>query len=156
MNTQPMNEVRQPDAAKTPTEPQVDVADIRAIEQLLSNFAWFADRGDGARLSALFLPEGTLTVGGIELHGREEISVDCCRRVVNGRKTRHVWSNLRVDRSETNEISTTAVQMTFEQRDPEKPTQLRVNDLFDCFRRDADGSWRFARRVIKREMALEI
>jgi hypothetical protein len=156
MNTQLMNEVRQPDVAQTLTETHMQIADIQAIERLLSDFAWFADRGDGARLSALFLPEGTLTVGGIDLHGREEIAVDCCRRVVNGRKTRHVWSNLRVESSETNEISTTAIQMTFEQREPEKPTQLRLNDVFDCFRRDADGSWRFARRVIQREMALEI
>jgi hypothetical protein len=46
--------------------------------------------------------------------------------------------------------------MTFEQSAPDIPTQLRVNDLFDEFRRDADKRWRIARRTIKREIALAL
>jgi hypothetical protein len=135
-------------------------ADIDRIRELLSEFAWCADRGDGAGLSALFLPEGVLHAGGQDHVGRERIAQDCARRAaVPGRKTRHVWSNLRVERADAGRISTTAVQLTFEQL--EQPgqagpgsTQLRVNDVFDTFALDSSGRWRFMTRRIERAMGL--
>jgi len=131
--------------------------DQQAIERLLGDFAWHADRGEGVALAALFLPDAVLTVGGNDLRGRDAIAADCHRRFENpGRKTRHIWSNLRLERIEGGTIMTTAIQMTFEQYDPEKPAHLRLNDLFDSFRKDESGAWRFASRLIKREMALSI
>ncbi len=130
-------------------------ADHKAIERLLSDFAWHADRGEGAALADLFLPDAVLTVGGVDLQGRVAIAADCHRRHENPlRKTRHVWSNLRVLHRDDGAVATAAVQLTYEQTGPDLPTQLRVNDLFDTFRRDAAGRWRFARRLIKRELAL--
>jgi uncharacterized protein (TIGR02246 family) len=132
----------------------MDVAIILEVQNLLTGFAWHADRGDGKGLAALFLPDGVLTVGGSDLRGREEIAADCYRRFEAGpRKTRHVWSNLRIEKISKEEVVTAAVQMTFEQTAPERPTQLRLNDIFDTFHRDTDGSLRIARRQIKREMA---
>jgi hypothetical protein len=132
-------------------------ADIERIRELLSDFAWFADRGDGEALSRLFLPEGVLHVGGQDHAGRAQIAQDCMRRAaIPGRKTRHVWSNLRVERAEAGRISTTAVQLTFEQleQSASASTQLRVNDVFDTFCRDLSGHWRFATRRIERAMGI--
>jgi hypothetical protein len=127
------------------------------MQRLLSDFAWHADRGDGAALGALFLPTGALLVGGQELVGPEEIAADCYRRFQNPqRKTRHMWSNLRLDQVDTDAATATAVQLTFEQAALDQPTQLRVNDVFDTFAKDPAGRWRFARRVVQREMALTL
>lgn len=135
----------------------MDVTTMLEVQNLLTQFAWHADRGDGGGLASLFLPDAVLTVGGIDLHGRDQIAADCYRRFENGpRKTRHIWSNLRFEKISQDEVVTAAVQMTFEQTLPERPTQLRLNDIFDTFGRDSDGALRFARRLIKREMAVAI
>ncbi|MDB5407228.1 MAG: ring hydroxylating beta subunit [Rhodospirillales bacterium] len=125
------------------------------IEALLSNFTWHADRGDGAALAALFLPDAVLTVGGVALLGRDAIAADCNKRSENpARKTRHIWSNLRFGQAGDDTITTTIVQQTFEHNGADQPTQLRLNDVTDTFRRNEAGAWRFASRLIKREMAL--
>jgi uncharacterized protein (TIGR02246 family) len=139
-------------------EPVVTYSERAAIEQLLGDFAWHADRGEGVLLAGLFMPDGVLVVGGQELHGRERIAADCHRRGIGAtRKTRHVWSNLRIARREADTLETTAIQLTIEQSDPSLPdAQVRVNDLFDTLRQDPQGAWRFVRRIISREMALRI
>ena len=135
----------------------MNAAIVLEVQNLLTGFAWHADRGDGKGLASLFLPDAVLTVSGVEIHGSDEIGADCYRRFQKGpRKTRHVWSNLRIEKISNEEVVTVAVQMTFEQTTPELPTQLRLNDVFDTFRRDNDGALRFARRTIKREMAAAI
>ena len=130
--------------------------DIARIERLLSDFAWHADRGDGASLAQLFVPDAVLVVGGVRLAGRAEIAGDCRRRALaSGRKTRHVWSNLRLDPESDGTVSATAVQLTFEQA-ASVGTQMRINDLTDRYQRDAAGTWRFLSRIIERQMALEL
>lgn len=125
------------------------------IERLLSDFAWYADRGCGAEMAALFLPDGVLRVGGQDLAGRDAIASDCYRRAEDAaRKTRHVWSNLRIESQANGCVHGTAIQLTFEMRGPDAPAHLRVNDVIDEFRRDAEGNWRFARRAIERQAAL--
>jgi uncharacterized protein (TIGR02246 family) len=130
--------------------------DLSRIERLLSDFAWYADRGDGASLAQLFVPDAVLVVGGVRLAGRAQIAEDCRRRALApGRKTRHVWSNLRLDPETDGTVSATAVQLTFEQTDS-VGTKMRINDLTDRYQRDAAGAWRFASRIIERQMALEL
>jgi hypothetical protein len=139
------------------TAVMVPPADLERIRELLTSFAWFADRGDGDGLSRLFLPEAVLHVGGQDHVGREQIAQDCRRRAaVPGRKVRHVWSNLRIERAAADRISTTAVQLTFEQFEQQEgaPTHLRVNDMLDTFARDPSGQWHFAGRRIERALAL--
>ena len=134
-------------------------AERTAVERLLSDFAWHADRGEGELLAQLFLPDGMLVVGGQELAGRERIADDCHRRNSgSARKTRHVWSNLRIIRRPgAHDLETTAIQLTIEQTDSAaQEAQVRVNDLFDTLRQDGHGTWRFARRIISREMALRL
>jgi uncharacterized protein (TIGR02246 family) len=139
-------------------ETAVTYAERAAVEQLLSDFAWHADRGEGVPLAGLFLADGILVVGGQELHGRTQIADDCHRRGIGTqRKTRHVWSNLRVARADADTLTTTAIQLTIEQTDPSQPhAQMRVNDLFDTLRKNSQGAWRFVRRIISREMTLQL
>lgn len=130
--------------------------DQAGIERLLSDFAWYADRGDGASLARLFVPEAVLVVNGLRLVGHADIAQDCQRRALDPRrKTRHVWSNLRLDPQADGTVSATAVQLTFEQTDS-AATKMRVNDLTDRYQRDAAGAWRFMSRIIERQMALEL
>jgi ketosteroid isomerase-like protein len=132
-------------------------SDRLMIERLLSDFAWFADRGDGTSMSQLFIPDGVLLVSGNELKGRVQIAEDCIRRALDpNRVTRHVWSNLRIDRMDGDTAASFAIQLTFEQTGAGKPTQLRVNDLVDEFQKDPSGSWKIARRVIDRKLAVTI
>lgn len=126
-----------------------------AIERLLSDFAWNADRGDGEALSQLFVENGVLSLSGIDYTGRMEIADTVARRAqIQGRHTRHMWSNLRIVSSDTQESVTTAIQITFERNSVEGTAQVRVNDLVDIFQRDMNGMWLFRRRTIQREMAL--
>jgi ketosteroid isomerase-like protein len=127
------------------------------IERLLTDFAWFADRGDGESLSRLFTTDAALFVSGLELKGREQISADCHRRASNpDRRTRHIWSNLRIDQIGAEVATSFAIQITLEQTGAGQPTQVRINDLIDEFRRDEAGAWKISRRVIDRKMAFSI
>ncbi|WP_219210102.1 nuclear transport factor 2 family protein [Variovorax boronicumulans] len=129
------------------------IADQAAIERLLSDFAWHADRGDASALAELFLPDGALHVGGLDLNGRQAIADDCRRRAAQpGRRTRHVWSNLRIERAQPSQVVTTAIQVTYEQPGADQAMQVRVNDMADTFGKDADGHWRFATRNVARAL----
>ncbi len=131
----------------------LDVADI---ERLLTDFAWFADRGDGAALSELFLPDAVLVVGGQRLEGRQAIADDCVRRASEpGRKTRHVWSNLRLESLVDGVLQTNAIQQTIESNDRSGLSSMRVNDVLDTFQRDSHGRWRIASRHIDRQMHMK-
>ncbi|WP_432258371.1 nuclear transport factor 2 family protein [Cupriavidus sp. TMH.W2] len=131
------------------------VSDRLEIERLFNEFSWCVDHGDAAGLSGLFASDGVLCVGGQEIKGQLAIGDEASRRSrIPGRKTRHVWSNLRVVSMDDHSAETTAVQLTFEQNGPERPAQLRISDLSDTLRRDSQGQWRFARRLINREMTV--
>ncbi|MCR6480495.1 nuclear transport factor 2 family protein [Variovorax sp. ZS18.2.2] len=133
---------------------QLPTADQAAIERLLTDFAWHADRGDGSALGELFSPDGTLHVGGLDLNGQQAIADDCLRRAARpGRRTRHVWSNLRIERALPAHIVATAVQVTYEQPGEGQAMQVRVNDMADTFVKDSDGRWRFASRRVERALA---
>lgn len=129
--------------------------ELQSIERLFSDFAWFADRNDAEGLASLFLPDGVLSVGGRESAGSGNIAADCRQRfAVSNRKTRHVWSNLRVEMPSAGIARTTAIQLTFETLGDDKPARLRVNDVIDELRKVPSGEWRFVSRRIDCEMAL--
>ncbi|HEX4443756.1 MAG TPA: nuclear transport factor 2 family protein [Galbitalea sp.] len=127
--------------------------DVQDIERLLTDFAWFADRGDGSSLSDLFLPGAVLKVGESRLEGRRAIADDCYARAREpGRKTRHVWSNLRLESLVNGVLRTNAIQQTIETNDISGLTSMRVNDIIDTFERDSESRWRIASRHIDRQM----
>jgi uncharacterized protein (TIGR02246 family) len=136
-------------------ESTMTVPDRLEIERLFTDFSWCADQGDAAGLSRLFAPDGVLCVGGQEIKGPEAIRNELTTRAqIPGRKTRHVWSNLRIVSMDDRSAETTATQLTFEQSGADKPTQLRISDLSDILHRDTQGQWRFVRRLISRQMAV--
>lgn len=129
--------------------------ELQSIERLLSDFAWFADHCDAEGLARLFVPDGVLSVSGRESSGSDNIAADCRKRfAVADRKTRHMWSNLRVEMPSANTAITTAIQLTFETSGDDTPARLRVNDVVDELRKAASGEWRFVSRHIRCEMAL--
>jgi hypothetical protein len=130
----------------------IDV-DVEDIERLLTDFAWFADRGDGTGLSDLFLPNAFLKVGGRRLEGRQAIADDCYTRASEpGRRTRHVWSNLRLESLVDGVLRANAIQLTMETNEISGLTSMRVNDVIDTFQRDSESRWRIASRHIDRQM----
>ena len=125
--------------------------DLRSVEALLTAFGRCADARDGDSLAALFLAEGTMTMGPHTVTGRAAIATFSNDRYADpARRTRHVWSNLFVEQSTDGSLLSRSIQQTFDQSAAEAPAQLRVSDLEDTFRRDAAGQWRFASRVIRR------
>ena len=129
--------------------------DLLAIQRLLSDFAWQADHGDAHQLALLFLHDGVLRLNGTVMEGQAQIEADCGKRFATpGRKTRHVWSNLRVQADGPGEVSATNVQMTFEQGGAEQSVQARVSDVVDLLSKGDDGRWRFRERTIGRVFAL--
>jgi uncharacterized protein (TIGR02246 family) len=131
--------------------------DLQSIERLFSDFAFCADHGDAEGLAHLFTEDGVLSIGSRRSEGRTRIAADCeARFVIPNRKTRHVWSNLRVTSLTRDTASTTALQLTFESLGNNKPAQLRVNDVFDELCKDTSGMWRFARRQIRCELAVSL
>ncbi|MGF6998790.1 nuclear transport factor 2 family protein [Paraburkholderia sp. GAS32] len=131
--------------------------ELQSIERLFSDFAWFADRCDSEALANLFVPSGVLSVGGRESAGSDNIAADCRERfAVSDRKTRHMWSNLRVEMPTADTARTTAIQLTFETSSDDTPARLRVNDVIDELRKGASGEWRFVSRHIRCEMALAL
>jgi hypothetical protein len=122
------------------------------VEGLYTAFGMFADRGDGAALSELFVSDGMLEMGNNEVHGRQNIAEFVNARCADpSRKTRHTWSNLRLEQEEGSTFHTTAIQMTFEQNGADKAPQVRVSDLVDTLQRYPDGTWRFVSRRIHRQ-----
>ncbi|HEV2042437.1 MAG TPA: nuclear transport factor 2 family protein [Casimicrobiaceae bacterium] len=124
------------------------------VARILSDFGWHADRKQAEQLANLFLPDGRLSLNGVEVVGRQAIVDDCRRRFAAQRTTRHVWSNLRIEAADENQIVSTAIQMTYEQEENSGITQVRISDLLDTFGRDGSSSWCFAHRVVTRVMTL--
>lgn len=132
----------------------MDAMERQAIETLLNDFARYADTKDAESFGVLFLKNGRLNVGGVELEGASSI-VDYCRKRFNNNDhhTRHTWSNLRFESAQPDEISTTIIQVTYEHFSANGTTQTRVNDVFDRFQRDESGQWRMAERIIKKSLS---
>ena len=135
-----------------PTEIRaVDETTQRAIEHLLTAFGSCADRADGGELADLFANDGTLTMGAQEVRGRAAIAAFTSERFADPtRKTRHVWSNLKLMKTADVRLQATSIQQTYEQIGADQPAQVRVSDVSDEFVRDAQGDWHFCSRRISR------
>lgn len=132
----------------------MELADIKSIEALFSEFSWCADRGLEEQMAALFTDDGVLAVGGQEFKGRSRIKQVSSQRAQPPRHTRHTWSGLRIEHQTGTSVHTTAIQITFERSDAESLPMVRVSDLFDQVVRTDDGVWRFLRREIIRQLSV--
>ncbi|WP_263264105.1 nuclear transport factor 2 family protein [Pseudomonas sp. RIT-PI-S] len=132
----------------------MELADLKAIEALFSEFAWCADRGLGEKMAALFAEDGVLAIGELEFQGHGRIGLVCQQRAQPPRYTRHTWSGLRVAEDAGDWVRTTAIQTTFERSDTNSSPLVRVSDLFDQLIKTEAGIWRFVRREISRQLSV--
>lgn len=137
-----------------PAQTLQEIADRQAIAQLMSEFAWFADQHDAHGVCSLFLPDGRFGTPTAQVTGQPALLVEISARIGFPQRTsRHVWANLRFLEMSDRQIRTAAIQQTHEQ-DPGKVPIVKISDVADTFRRDAQGQWKFFERVLVRKMIL--
>ena len=127
--------------------------DERACERLVHQYARFVDSGEAARVAELFTPDGVWTAAdGRSMDGQEAITAGFVgRQGLTRRLSRHVMTNVLIDRINDTEASGTAYLINFrhdERTGPaQKPGPARlpkfVGDYHLTFRR-SDGEWRIA------------
>lgn len=124
----------------------VDVEAQRAIEALLTEFAFRVDHGQADRVHELFTPDATLSTPAFVLNGRDEIETRFKARAQDtARRTRHFWSNLRVSR-EGDAIVAVTNALTVVAPEGVAPILMGGSSRDVCVRRH-DG-WAFQSRAL--------
>ncbi len=124
----------------------VDIEVQRAIEQLLTEFAYRVDHGQADRVHELFTPDATLSTPAFVLNGRDEIEARFKARAQDtARRTRHFWSNLRLSREGMAIVAITNA-LTVVASEGVAPILMGGSSRDVCVRRD-DG-WAFQSRAL--------
>lgn len=133
----------------------VDVPTQRALEALLTEFAWRVDHGQAARVHELFTADGSIRGPGLAMTGRDEIAREFAARGRDERRvSRHVWSNPRFERLDETAVRVTTAVQTYIHRLGEGDTlpaaafTLVVGDSIDVIEQCDDGRWRFRSREL--------
>jgi ketosteroid isomerase-like protein len=126
--------------------PSLDAPTRYELESLLTEFAWRVDHGEAVRVAELFTENGRIVTPMFTAEGREAIAAHF--RACGGRRTRHLWSNFRVEAVDGGGVRAVVCVVTFLRQDDEAgPAQAyMVGDSYERFERDAAGAWRFAER----------
>lgn len=127
----------------------------RACERLCLDYAHHADTGAYDAYAALFAEDGELVLSPPGLRGPAAIRAAAGAAKPEGRVSRHVCTNIRIEVVDAENAVGTTTLMLFRSEAGEKgiarlpslEPQL-VGTYHDRFRRTADG-WRFARRSIE-------
>lgn len=129
-------------------------ADIRgAIEDLIADHAWVLDHGDPTDLPDLYTDDGRLLGVGPPLDGRAALVGWAQRRAaLTGRVSRHVHTNIRLERLEEDRVRGQLVTLLYRHDGPgDGPSwPMLVLDYHDVYARQADGRWLFAERTVTR------
>lgn len=128
---------------------------LEDVMTLLSDYCGHADGGNLGALCQLFEPEGKLTVGDAEHRGPAAIAAFLAARLGPDRRTRHLWSNLRVERTSIDSLRCTSTQITFEEPAHAGTSTIRVSDVTDVLHRDGAGPWRFHERTLRRVFSMD-
>jgi SnoaL-like domain len=128
---------------------------LEAVMALLSDYCGHADGRNLGALCELFEPLGQLTVGDTAHRGHAAIAACLAARLGADRRTRHLWSNLRVDRTGSDLLRCTSTQITFEEPAHGGTSTIRVSDVTDVLRRDGAGPWRFHERTLRRVFSMD-
>ena len=88
--------------------------DVRArVGELISEFCWRVDGGEGTRVAELFTADATLETPLFKIEGREAIHAWFSERAdTSKRLSRHFWTNLRVGDDEAGGFVAHAYAMT--------------------------------------------
>ncbi|WP_158764807.1 nuclear transport factor 2 family protein [Terricaulis silvestris] len=128
------------------TEPVVDVETQRAIEALLTEFAYRVDHGQADRVHELFTPDATLSTPAFVLKSRDEIEERFKARAKDtSRRTRHFWSNLHLSREGETIVAVTNA-MTVVAPEGVAPLMMGGSSRDVCVERD--GRWAFQSRAL--------
>jgi ketosteroid isomerase-like protein len=133
------------------------------VEQLLFRFAEAVDRRQADQAAAQFAADGTFNPRGAPVVGRDAIRAMYEARMSDpGRKTRHVWSNLRCEPSADGAVAfrATLTLYAFEPQVSQAALQMRIGDVEGLCKRGEGDGWVFATHiyqpVFKGELPLEL
>lgn len=132
----------------------------RAIQhdcmQLYAQYSHALDDGDGARVAALYAPDGAWIRPGAEFRGREAIAAGVNKRAA-GVATRHLFMNIGITVVDADHAEGKAYYMVFRHETPaasplprpvpDKPE--RIGDYLISFVRTDEG-WRLAKVAPRR------
>lgn len=127
---------------------QMTAEDRAAVEDLLTEFASRIDHGRAADVADLFTRDGRIVTPQFTLDGRDAIRAQFTERAKDGgRVSRHMWSNLRLNRIGDNRIESQCVVQTYigSGTPPVVPQDVIVGDSLDIIAKE-NGVWRFAER----------
>ena len=137
------------------TSDGVDLATRRAIEDLLTEFAWRADHGRADIVHELFTEDGSIRGPGLDMRGRAEIAARFAERAADPQRvSRHAWSNPRFERLDDDAVRVvTIVQTSIHRLEPGQSLPAEactfvVGDSDDVVVRGPDGQWRFRSREL--------
>jgi hypothetical protein len=119
------------------------------VERLVTEFSFLIDHGQAIDVPALFTEDGSFESPIATLNGRKAIASAMAQRMQADYMTRHVTSNLRLQRESANQILGT-VLLTMYRWTPgdldAKPNPIALLEYEDVYRRCIDSEWRFAAR----------
>jgi hypothetical protein len=128
-----------------PLEPETRVA----LEHLVYEHAWLIDHGAADRLPELYSNDGRMFGVGPDKIGREAITAWAKQRAaMTDRRSRHVQTNIRLERVSDDVIHGTAI-LTLYRHDGAgagSPSPILIGEYSDIFTRSADRLWLFAER----------
>ena len=127
----------------------------RALEALMTEFAYRVDHGLADRVHELFTENGSIRGPGLAMHSRDEIARQFRERAADTRRvSRHFWSNPRYERIDDRAVQVITAVQTFIHRleeGEELPASgytLVVGDSIDVAEQGSDGRWLFRSREL--------
>jgi hypothetical protein len=128
--------------------PQLDTSAREALCDLIIEHAWLLDHGRWHDVAALYVEDGTLSMGPNVLRGRTELLAWADRRAANtARHTRHQCTNVRL-RSDDANTATGTVMLVLHVSDGGAANVEFVGEYRDRYLLDDNGRWRFRDRAL--------
>lgn len=109
---------------------------VQALYEFIAEFAFRIDYQDGLSVPELFCPDGYYESDGRRATGRDAIRAAYTKRAALGPRTsRHIFTNIRVSRSEDGQYSGTSLMLLFAENGvpPLPAVPLLVADVNDRY-----------------------
>jgi hypothetical protein len=127
------------------------------VARLLMKFSDAVDGQRVAEIGPLFTDEGLFRPGGDAIQGPEAIGAFYAKRLTDPRRrTRHIWSNLQVERLGEGRarVKVVLTNYAFEPAVSEDQMQMRMGNIDALCEAGPDGEWRFAEHFYERLFAV--
>lgn len=121
--------------------------DVRAVHQLLAEYAYRNDHGQADKLHEL-VTENYVSSGPMgEMAGREALAAWGAKRVQNPSQVRHILSNIRVFREEDGTLAATSYYVAFRDSGKNPASPASVGEYHDTYAL-IDGELRLSSRTV--------